>query len=92
MGKAPPWDQWKPYEFTLEEGWYYCEEDMEEVRNAYLREGYVPRQSLSDFTSIRKLTIGKTVIQRVPRDWPLIKLFADGLGPWAGEGLPTVCQ
>ena len=94
MGKAPPWEQWKPYcGFTLEEGWYHCEDDLTEVRDEYLRQGHVPRQSLSDCTVIRKLTIGKTVIQRVAAGWHEIKAFAEGLGmPWAGEGLPGTCQ
>ena len=67
VGKSPPWEEWREYPgFTLEEGWHYCTTDLEEVRDEYLRQGYVPRQSLSDFTKIRKLTIGKTVTQEVP--------------------------
>ncbi len=94
VGKSPPWCEWKQYVgFTLDEGWHYCDYDLQEVRDEYLRRGDVPRQSLSDFTNIRQLTIGKTVIQRVPKDCWDIEMFTSSLGmPWAGEGLPSVCQ
>ena len=66
---------------------------MNEIRDEFLRHSLVPRQSMLDFVSIRKLSVGKVVVQRVPKDWRLLKEFAETLGmPWAGQGLPSVSQ
>ncbi len=46
---------------------------------------------MMDFLTIRKLSGGKGVVQRVPKDWETVKQFADALQmPWAGQ--PSVTQ
>ena len=63
------------------------------IRDVFLRRHIVPRQSLSDFTHIRKLTIGKVVIQRLPERWQEINAFADSLNmPRTSQGVPAVTQ
>ena len=48
---------------------------------------------MTDLTTIRKISIGKIIIQRVPNEWEHIKQFADSLQmPWAMQGLPSVTQ
>ena len=92
MSKAPPFEEWRFWAgFTREPGWYYHAGDLTEVRDEMLRYHIVPRVSLLDFTTIKKLTAGKVVVCRVPQDWETIKAFADRLKmPWAGQGLPSV--
>ena len=94
ISKAPPFSEWRPYEgFTKEPGYYYTTEDLKEIRDEYLRHQLVPRQAMLNFTDIRKLTINKTIIQRISSHWPELKSFAERLQmPWKGEGLPSVSQ
>ena len=93
-GKTPPFEEWLPWTgYTTEPGWYYHDGELNEIRDEFLRHSLVPRQSMLDFVSIRKLAVGKVVVQRVPKDWQLLKKFAEALGmPWAGQGLPWVSQ
>ena len=96
VGKAPLFEEWKPWDFVEgepQDGWYYTTRDLAEIRDEFLRRKIVPRQSLSDFMHIRKLSAGKVVIQRVPNQWEKIKAFADSLQmPWTGQGIPSVTQ
>ena len=94
QGKTPPFEEWLPWPgFTTEPGWYYYDGELNEIRDEFLRHSLVPRQSMLDFVSIRKLSVGKVVVQRVPKDWQVLKKIAEMLGmPWAGQGLPSVSQ
>ena len=75
---------------------YYNAGDMNEVRDAYLRCGYVPKQLMKDMLKNRMLKVhdfgGRAVtIHSVPADHDELYEFTRLVGlPYRGEGLPTV--
>ena len=48
--------------FTKEPRWYCHAGDLTEARDEFLRYHIVPRVSLVDFTTIKKLTAGRVVV------------------------------
>ena len=61
VGKSPPFEEWKLWEGQKEDGFYYTTQDMEELRDEFLRKRIVPRLAMTDFTTIHEISIGKTL-------------------------------